>query len=209
MLADTGPHSFGSVVMSETPIESLLRTRVKELGISLPQLVRRAGMSNVSKGLRRLDSLFGADFVSTRGFIKALPLALDIPPEAVTAAIEQTRKQGNDEAERKWRASFKPNAIVLTGERGRPRQIFVAALLNASQHVHLEFPEALPETDYLDHALAFIAEHRGEISKFFHAPEGIAINWSPDSCSLYTLEGKQIGDNARAKVIGRASIRFR
>lgn len=195
--------------MSETPIESLVRTRAKELGITLPQLVRRTGMSNVSKGLRRLDGLFGADFISTRGLIKALPLALDIPSEAVTAVIEQTRKQLSDEAERDWRASFKPNAIVLTGERGRPRQIFVAALLTASQHVHLEFPEAMPETEYLDHALAFFAERRGEISKFFHAPEGIAINWSPDSCSIYTLEGEHIEDDARAKVIGRASIRFK
>ena len=195
--------------MSETPIESLVRTRTKELGISLPQLVRRAGMSNVTKGLRRLEGLFGADFISTRGLIKALPLALEIPPEAVTAVIEQTRRQFNDEAEREWRASFKSNAIVLTGERGRPRQIFVAALLNASQHVQVEFPEGMTKTEYLSHALTFFAEHRDEISKFFYAPEGIAINWNPDCCSLYTLEGKHIGDETRAKVIGRASIRFK
>ena len=195
--------------MSETPIESLVRSRTKELGISLPQLVRRAGMSNVSKGLRRLEGLFGADFISTRGLIKALPLALDIPPEAVTAVIEQTRRQFNDEAEREWRASFKSNAIVLTGERGRPRQIFVAALLNASQHVQVKFAETMPATEYLNHALAFLSEHRDEISKFFYAPEGIAINWNPDSCSLYTLEGKHIGDEARAKMIGQASIRFK
>ena len=67
----------------------------------------------------------------------------------------------------------------------------------------------MPETEYLDRVLAFFAEHRGEISKFFHAPEGIAINWSPDSCSIYTLEGEHIEDDARAKVIGRASIRFK
>ncbi len=107
--------------MSETPIESLVRTRAKELGITLPQLVRRAGMTNVSKGLRRLDGLFGADFISTQGLIQALPLALDIPSETVNAVIEKTRKQLSDEAEKVWRASFKPNAIVLTGERGRPR----------------------------------------------------------------------------------------
>ena len=195
--------------MSETPIESLVRARTKELGISLPQLVRRAGMSNVSKGLRRLEGLFDADFISTRGLIKALPLALNIPPEVVTSVIEQTRRQFNDEAEREWRASFKSNAIVLTGERGRPRQIFVAALLNASQHIQVEFPEAMEKTEYLSHALAFYAEHRDEISKFFYVPEGIAINWNPDSCSVFTLEGKHIGDDARAKVVGRASIRFK
>ena len=195
--------------MSETPIESLVRARTKELGISLPQLVRRAGMSNVSKGLRRLEGLFDADFISTRGLIKALPLALNIPPEVVTSVIEQTRKQLNDEVERERRASFKPNAMVLTGERGRPRQIFVAALLNASQHIQVEFPEAMEKTEYLSHALAFYAEHRDEISKFFYAPEGIAINWNPDSCSVYTLEGRHIGDDARAKVVGRASIRFK
>ena len=149
--------------MNETPIESLVRTRTKELGITLPQLVRRAEMSNVSKGLRRLQALFSADFISTRGLIKTLSKALDVSPESVTAAIEQTKKQLDDEAKRKWRESFKPNAIVMTGERGRPRQIFMAALLNAGQHVHLEFPEALPEIEYMDHALIFYSQHRDEI----------------------------------------------
>ena len=35
MLAGLGSHSSGSVVMSETPIESLVRIRAKELGITL------------------------------------------------------------------------------------------------------------------------------------------------------------------------------
>ena len=177
--------------------------------MSFSQLVLCTGMSNVSKGLRRLEGLFGSDFISTRGLIQALPQALDLPVDTVTAAVEQTKKQLDDEAEREWRASFKPNAIVLTGNRGRPRQIFMAVFLNASQHIHIEFPEGMPQTQYLEHALAFFAEQRDEIKKFFSAPEGIVINWGPDSSSLYSLEGKHIEDDDKAKVIGRTSFRFR
>ena len=45
--------------MSETrqtlAIESLVRRRCMELGLSQPELTRRCGYKNISKGLRRLD----------------------------------------------------------------------------------------------------------------------------------------------------------
>ena len=57
--------------MSETrqtlAIESLVRRRCMELGLSQPELTRRCGYKNISKGLRRLDQLYWGDFKSSAG----------------------------------------------------------------------------------------------------------------------------------------------
>ena len=45
--------------------------------------MRRAGYKNIAKGLRRLDELLAGDLDKSRGLIRALPAALDVPPEVV------------------------------------------------------------------------------------------------------------------------------
>ena len=42
--------------------------------------MRRAGYKNIAEGLRRLDELLAGDLDKTRGLIRALPAALDVPP---------------------------------------------------------------------------------------------------------------------------------
>lgn len=64
--------------------------------------------------LRRLDKLLAGDLDKARDLIHALPAALDVPPEVVERAIEETRRQIAEarEAARHargaaWRAAFR------------------------------------------------------------------------------------------------------
>jgi hypothetical protein len=64
---------------------------LRELGLCRADLVRRASYKNIAKGLRRLDELCAGELDKTKALIRALPAALDVAPEAVVRAIEQTR----------------------------------------------------------------------------------------------------------------------
>lgn len=139
--------------MYVSDIEKLVRSRIQDLGITCAQLIKRTGYTNDAKGVRRLEALFASDFVSTRGLIKKLPAALDLPKEQVEAAIAKTKQDNADYEEAEWRAAFKPNARILTEENGRPRQITMAAICNAGRTVVMKFPEDLPAAQYLGYVL--------------------------------------------------------
>ena len=72
-------------------IETLIVDRSHVLNLSRPDLMRRASYKNIAKGLRRLDELLAGELNKTRGLIRALPAALEVPIEVVEHAIEQTR----------------------------------------------------------------------------------------------------------------------
>ena len=109
--------------MSETQqrtyaIEALVRRRCDELGLTQPELIRRCGYQNVSKGLRRLEQLRASDFKKSAGLIDKLPAALEVPVEVIKRAVEKSRQYLRDSEEAAWRAAFRPHAIILT-ERQR------------------------------------------------------------------------------------------
>jgi hypothetical protein len=64
--------------------------------------------ANIAKELRRLDALMNGDFDSTKGLIAKLPEALELPPEVIAEAIEQTRRQIHEREERAFRAALNP-----------------------------------------------------------------------------------------------------
>ena len=82
--------------MSETPntlpIRALIISRSEELGLSRNALVRRCGYTNISKGLRRLDELCAGDLRSGQGLLKSLPSALQVSPDDVKQAVEDTQQ---------------------------------------------------------------------------------------------------------------------
>jgi len=72
----------------------------------------------------------------------ALPAAIDVPPEMVERAIEETRRrtaEAKEAAEQArqtvWRAAFRPHAIILT-ERTVPQPFFVAAFWHRPTVTH-------------------------------------------------------------------------
>jgi len=192
--------------MSPLPIENLIKSRAGELGLTLAQVISRTGIANTSKGMRRLIQLFDGDFVSSRGLIEKLPEALGLPGTEIEAAVADSKNELASEADRAWRESFKPHAIVLTGESGRPRQITFAAICGAGQFVRITFPEKLPPSDYKTYAFAALGRQKEDISKYFYAIEGLVINWSPDSSTRYDLAGDEISHLDKATVLGRLSF---
>ena len=46
------------------PIQQLIESRCSQLNISLKEMIREAGYSNISVGLKRLHQLFDADIES-------------------------------------------------------------------------------------------------------------------------------------------------
>jgi hypothetical protein len=74
-------------------IAKLIARRCRELGVGKAQLVRSAGYTNISKGLRRLDAVIHGDLTSSRGLIEGLPSALRVKAATVSAALDRTREQ--------------------------------------------------------------------------------------------------------------------
>ena len=145
-----------SFISEPLAIESLIVDRSRVLDLSRPDLMRRAGYKNIAKGLRRLDELLAGDLDKTRGLIRALPAALDVPPEVVEHAIEETRRRiaeaqeaARQAREAAWRAAFRPHAIILT-ERTVPQPIFVAAIIGVERLLRMDFNLALPPLSYAE-----------------------------------------------------------
>lgn len=128
-------------------MRKLIEDRCRELGLTPTDLVRRAGYSNTAKGLRRLQALLNGDLDSTEGLIAKLPEALNLPPEVITQAVEETRSQIDEKEEEAYRANFKPHAIILT-EHTIPTQICFALLTGASLHLRIDFDLNQPRSSY-------------------------------------------------------------
>jgi hypothetical protein len=192
--------------MSPLPIETLIKSRASELGLTLAQVISRTGMANTSKGLRRMEQLFNGDFVSSRVLVDKLPKALNLSNPDIELAITNSKKELAENANKAWRESFKPHAIVLTGESGRPRQITFAAICNAGQFVRITFPDNLPTIDYKSYAFAALDRQKEDIGKYYYAIEGLVINCSPDRAIIYDLSGAEISQLDKAAILGSMSF---
>jgi hypothetical protein len=121
-------------------IHDLIQQRCKELTISHHELIVQSRITNIAKGLRRLQQLFDGDFISSRGLIERLPSALDLPQSVVEDAINTSKQQIADEIEEAWRSNFVPHALAITANNGGPRQNTMAAICNAGRYVRIDFP---------------------------------------------------------------------
>jgi hypothetical protein len=193
--------------MSLLPIESLIRARSNELGLTRTTLVRRAGYKNTAKGLRRLDELFSGYFQGARGLIHALPVALDLPETTIHQAIEESRRQIAEAEEAAWRAAFNPHAVILT-EKSRPEPLFVAALIGIDQLKRVDFEPSNPVT-FIDQAFEGLRKKfdrwKGQIP-CFGRPTGIIINFKPDKAVRFDLNGRPVEIFDAAYRLGQASL---
>ena len=177
---------------SPSTIHRLIESRCRELDISFKQLIINSGYSNISVGLKRLEQLFQNDFKSASGLIKKLPTALDIASEDVQEAVicsKLEQRAAQDEFERLW---FRPSFVVRTENEGRPKQIFIASILNASKHITAYFPSDLRVSYYKGYAVAYFLEHSSQILAFFQEPIDIVINYSFEQAEVISLDGEHI-----------------
>lgn len=184
--------------MNPLPIAQMINNQMEELGIDHRQLIHRLGYSHDAKAERRMQELLSGNFGSISGVQTRLAAAIGIPESVLIDAIEQSKAQIAMEVDRAWRAAFKPSCIIETEQNGQPRQIFMAAIVNAMQYVVKEFPTELPEEGYLPYVIKNIDDWLIEVRKFFYAPTGFVINWTTDKSSRYLLSGSKVCDFDKA-----------
>ena len=198
-----------AAIQQETlAIEGLLQRRCDELGLTQPELIRRCGYQNVSKGLRRLEQLRIGDFKKSAGLIDKLPAALEVPVDVIKRAVEDTQRYIREAEEAAWRVAFRPHAIILP-ERKIPHPIFVAALIGVDVLLRLNFDLSSAHDTFLAQALDGLRQRlmrwRGELPAFGRAT-GLVINYSPDYAIRFDLEGRAVELFNRAHRLGVAQF---
>jgi hypothetical protein len=201
--------STAKSVISEPPaIGSLIINRLRVLNLPREHLLRRAGYKNIAKGLRRLDELLAGELGKTRDLIRALPAALDVPPEVVDRAIEEIRRRTTEAQEAAeqarqtlWHAAFRPHAIILT-ERTVPQPIFVAAFIGIERLLRIDFDFASVRVTYAKQAVSGIRQKLAEFSSgtrrisetlpAFGRPIGVIVNYTPDRAIRFDLDGNAL-----------------
>jgi len=172
-----------------SPITALIEDRCRALGLTRQDVVRRAGYVNLSKGVRRLDALLAGDLHTTRGLIDRLPVALDVPVEVVTEAVEATKREIWARENAAYRAQFRPHAIILT-EHERPTSITMAAFSSADRELWVEFEPGTAPISYLAQTLR-AARQRSPIN-FYGKAVGFIINYGPDNAIRYDSNGNPL-----------------
>lgn len=185
------------------PIRMLIEERKTVLGLNASRLAHRCGYTNTTKGIRRLDELCGG-YLELPDLIKALPSALEVPAEAISQAIEDTRRVLQElrtvelrAAEEAWRASFVPHAIVLT-ERTRPEPIFAAACFGMRRLLVIELDHTEPEQTFPQQARNGLAEKLASFGSAigqipaYGSPTGFVVNFTPDRAVEFALSGDPI-----------------
>jgi hypothetical protein len=201
------------------PIASLIIDRLRVLDLRRAHLLRRAGYKNIAKGLRRLDELLAGELVKTRDLICALPAALDVAPELVEHAIEETRlrtAKAEEAAEQArqtvWRVAFRPHAIILT-EQSVPQPFFVAAFIGIERLLRIDFDLASVPLTYTNQALAGLrrrlAEFKSETLPAFGRPVAVIVNYTPDRAIRFDLDGNALEILPRAHRLADLYIALR
>ena len=202
------------------PIKTLICNRCDELGLRPAEVVRRCGYKNISKGLRRLESVTQGCFKGNEALIQALPSALGVPAEAVKEAVEATQRQICEANEAAWRAAFRPHAVILT-EKQRPEQIFIAAIIGVERLLRVDLDPTEGEVTYIDQALKGIRQKlarwnsKVDFSSLglgdlplptFGRPVGVIVNYTPDRAIRFDLSGQPIEAFDHAHRIGDAQF---
>lgn len=194
--------------MQPLPIKTLVNAQCELLGLSTVELVERMGYKNKSKGLRRLRDLTNSAAASSGQFLHALSAALDTGKHDIKLALSNSKQILQEQELARWKADFKPHAVIQTAHGGRPKQIGIAAMTGAMSWRIIDFASDLSAPDYLTYALKQYAEREQQISAFFYVPMALAINVSHDRCLRYSLSGEFIEELERTVRVGQIQIRL-
>lgn len=197
-----------------TPLGILITRRMMELGIDDEALGLRLGFQRPERGQSRVREFCLGNLTSrkSRATLPRLAAALEVPQALVDDAVHGTRMQQEEEArvraqesqrrleeaERVFRATFRPHAIIETTER-RPSSITVCAFMGGPAFwLRLPIDVSRPKELWPADALAALRKKlrpgpQGRpIIPLFGEPTGFVINHSPDHAVRYDLEGNQV-----------------
>ena len=146
---------------------------------------------------------------SARGLIQALPSVLQVSPDLVAKAVDDTERQFLMAKEAAYRKSFVPHAIIIT-ERKTPQPIFVAAFIGVDRLLRVDFDHTANPTTFVQQAVRGVREKLarwkiGEIPTF-GKPVAVVVNYSPDHAVEFDLTGNPVRVLDRAHRPGAASF---
>ena len=206
------------------PIERFIIERVRELGISRSDLVRRLNYREMNSGHRALTEVLLTGMVASY-IANRLAEALEANDALVESVIGATTQQKLDEAgtrriehEQVYRSAFRPHLQVQT-ERRVPSPIFVAALLTVERLRIIRLPdEALTDNEARDRIIKpMIIEHWRENNGHVPAFGGItgyilvsiAGYGSVDFGLPFSITGDRAGAMQKVKRLGEATLGMR
>jgi hypothetical protein len=177
-----------------------------------------AGYRNEAKGIRRLEALLAGDTEAAHALILALPIALDLPTDTISAAIEETqqqlaamRRQAAERTEAEYRSAFRPHAVILT-ERRICSPMFIAAVIGVERLLRVDFePNARPVQFVrlaLDGVKQRLAKWRGALPGYGRVT-GIIVNYSPDFGVSFDLDGRPLETFDTAYRVGQVQLLFK
>jgi hypothetical protein len=198
-----GQMAFAERSVMTLAIQNLITNRCGELRLGRAELVRRCGYKNISKGIRRLEQVYAGELQKGISLLRGLPSALELTPEVVRQAVDETLGELNDralrsaaEADAAWRAAFKPHAYLL-GTRTRPSQLlFFAITGGAERWLKIPLDLSQPPLSYATQALAVV--RRTPFVQYFGATTGFIVNYTPDHAVRFDLESNPVETFTRA-----------
>lgn len=196
-------------VVGQTQVSRLIDTRVRELGITSAELVRRCGFRNVSKGLRRLEQVYAGNFAQAQFLLSKLPDVLLLEPRILDAAVDATQQAQQREQEQRYRNAFRPHAIIIC-ERTVPEPIWLASIIGIDRLLRIDFAQESAPVTYIKQALAGLnqklAKWNSPALPAFGRPSAIVINYTCDKAIEFDLEGKPLRVFDRAIRTGQTTL---
>ncbi len=193
------------------PIKKFVNDRIKELGISKNEVVRRTGYTNLTKGLRRLEQfLINTD---TAGLVApSLHKALEIPFCELEAKVSETRKIIAEEYEESLRQreivereAYAPH-LALFMEYVVPTQICICGFMGGDRNRFVFFSKNFNELPTKEQGLLIQEkvnfamnrfEQKGTV-RFFGKIQWFVLSRYYDESqqdrTVYDLEAKLIPD---------------
>jgi hypothetical protein len=204
------------MIAHRLPIDHLVKTRLKELGIRRSELARRCGFKNVQKGIRRIAAVCGGDLDSqgSKPVLHALPAALEVGRDVFDTAIRETadliaasERRAATERDAAWRAAFKPHAYLI-GTQPQASSITIFGFTGGPER-WLKIPLD-PSRAPVSYALQALAVVRNRPVVPFHGPTtGFIVNYTPDHAVRFDLEGNPIESFPRAYVSSEVVLLMR
>jgi len=180
----------------------LVEMRLKELGLSREDFIRKLGFKQYAKARHLFQNLQEDDVRDMPHMRRAFAKILEVSQEIVDQAIQVSRDLRFERQDAEWRAEFQPHAVLTTAHE-IPSPIFAAALTGADKKLSMVLPEAIPKVQWPK----WVLERLPRGLPGFGLVTGFVINYIPDHAVRFDLEGNPVETLNKAYRRGRVYMR--
>lgn len=188
--------------MAEESLADLVDAYVVRAGGDPSKLLAALGFRNPRKGAEFLTRIRLDDVRNAIHHKRDLALALDLPRAHIDAAITESSRRWHDALDARWRAAFKPHAVLTTANQ-IPRPIFAAALTGVDRKLLIDLPEDVAKPAWPRH----VAKNLPYGLPGFGRVTGFVINYTPDQAVRFNLDGNPVEKLDKAYIRGSTAMR--